>query len=32
VPPPDINGRAEIFKIYLEKIAHSEKIDPKKLA
>ena len=32
VPPPDINGRADIFKIYLEKISHSDAIDPKKLA
>ena len=22
VPSPDVNGRADIFKIYLDKIAH----------
>lgn len=33
VPAPDINGRTEIFKIYLAKIDHNkEKIEPKKLA
>lgn len=32
VPAPDVNGRADIFKLYLEKIAVSDKIDAKKLA
>jgi len=33
VPAPDINGRTEIFKIYLAKIDHNkEKIEPRKLA
>ena len=31
VPYPDKNGRADIFKIYLEKIAHSDTIDAVKL-
>lgn len=32
VPSPDINGRTDIFKIYLDKIARDETIEPKKLA
>lgn len=32
VPSPDVNGRAEIFQIYLDKISHSDKIEAKKLA
>ena len=32
MPAPDVNGRADIFQIYLSKISHSEKIDAKKLA
>ena len=32
VPFPDINGRTDIFNIYLAKIQHDEKIEPKKLA
>jgi len=32
VPSPDINGRTDIFNIYLSKIAHDDKIEAKKLA
>ena len=32
VPAPDVNGRTDIFKIYLDKIAHTDAIDAKKLA
>jgi len=32
VSAPDVEGREDIFKIYLEKICHSDKIEPKKLA
>lgn len=32
VPAPDVNGRTDIFKIYLEKISHKDTIDAKKLA
>lgn len=32
VPSPDVNGREEIFKIYLDKIAHKDTIEAKKLA
>ena len=32
VPSPDINGRKDIFQIYLDKIAKSESIEAKKLA
>jgi ATP-dependent metalloprotease len=32
VPSPDINGRTDIFNIYLSKIAHDDKIEPRKLA
>jgi len=32
VPAPDVNGRADIFKIYLEKIAHKDDIEALKLA
>lgn len=32
VPKPDVNGREAIFEIYLEKIAHNDKIEAKKLA
>ena len=32
VPSPDVNGRADIFKIYLDKIAHNDNIEAKKLA
>lgn len=32
VPHPDINGRTDIFNIYLEKIAKSDDIDARKLA
>lgn len=32
VPSSDVNGRADIFKIYLDKIAHNDNIEAKKLA
>jgi ATP-dependent metalloprotease len=32
VPRPDINGREEIFKLYLEKIAKNNKVDAHVLA
>ena len=32
VPAPDINGRTDIFNIYLEKIEKDENVDAKKLA
>jgi len=32
VPSPDINGRTDIFNIYLAKIARDEKIEARKLA
>ena len=32
VPLPDINGRGDIFTLYLNQIKRSEEIDPKKLA
>ena len=32
VPSPDVNGRADIFQIYLNKIAHNDEIKAKKLA
>lgn len=32
VPHPDLNGRTEIFSLYLDKISKSDDIDPKKLA
>lgn len=32
VPSPDVNGRTEIFKMYLEKISKADDIEPKKLA
>ena len=32
VPKPDVNGRASIFEIYLDKIDRDEKIESKKLA
>lgn len=32
VPHPDINGREDIFQLYLNKITHKEGIQPKKLA
>ena len=32
VPSPDVNGRTDIFQIYLNKIAKSEKVEAKKLA
>jgi len=32
VPKPDVNGREDIFKIYLEKIAHTDNISARKLA
>lgn len=32
VPSPDINGRTDIFNIYLSKIAKDETIEAKKLA
>lgn len=32
VPLPDVKGREEIFGLYLEKIAKSEKVEAKKLA
>ena len=31
MPGPDVNGRADIFKIYLDKIAHNEDIEALKL-
>lgn len=32
VPHPDLNGRTEIFDLYLNKISKSEDINPRKLA
>ena len=32
IPLPDINGREDIFNLYLEKIVHAEGIEAKKLA
>jgi len=32
VPTPDINGRTDIFQIYLDKVAHDDKVEAKKLA
>jgi len=32
VPAPDVNGRTDIFKIYLDKISHKDEIEAKKLA
>lgn len=32
VPSPDINGRTDIFQIYLDKIAYDDKVEAKKLA
>ena len=32
VPLPDINGRTEIFDLYLNKISKSEEVQAKKLA
>jgi ATP-dependent 26S proteasome regulatory subunit len=32
VPLPDINGRIDIFQLYLDKIAKSSDVDAKKLA
>lgn len=32
MPGPDVIGRTDIFKIYLDKIAHKAEIEPKKLA
>jgi ATP-dependent Zn protease len=32
VPSPDINGRTDIFNIYLSKIAHDDNIEARKLA
>ena len=32
VPLPDINGRADIFQLYLEKIVRADEVEPKKLA
>lgn len=32
VPSPDVNGRTDIFNLYLDKIAHNGKIAAKVLA
>ena len=32
VPAPDVNGREDIFNIYLDKVAHNDSIEAKKLA
>ena len=32
VPSPDVNGREDIFNIYLDKISKSDTVEPKKLA
>ena len=32
VPSPDVNGRTDIFEIYLNKISRKDEIQPKKLA
>jgi len=32
VPLPDVNGRKDIFELYLQKVAHDESIQAKKLA
>ena len=32
VPSPDVNGRKDIFQIYLDKVAHSDKVSALKLA
>jgi len=32
VPHPDVNGRTDIFQLYLDKICKSNLIEPKKLA
>lgn len=32
VPHPDVNGRKDIFELYLKKVAHDENINPMKLA
>lgn len=32
VPRPDINGREEIFQLYLDKIAKSDHVNPMQLA
>lgn len=32
VPHPDLNGRTDIFELYLKKISKSGLIEPKKLA
>lgn len=32
VPAPDVNGREDIFNIYLDKVAHNDSIKAKKLA
>ena len=32
VPSPDINGRTDIFELYLNKISKADDIEPKKLA
>jgi len=31
VPRPDVNGRKEIFDLYLDKISKDEKVEAKKL-
>ena len=32
MPKPDVNGRKEIFDLYLSKIVKSEEVESKKLA
>ena len=32
VPLPDVNGRKDIFDLYLKKVTHDSSIDSKKLA
>ena len=32
VPSPDVNGRTDIFKIYLDKVALAEGVEAKQLA
>jgi ATP-dependent 26S proteasome regulatory subunit len=32
VPHPDLNGRTDIFNLYLDKIAKHETIEPRRLA